>query len=85
MYAGASPLHSHACAFAQWILSQSKSFSVAAAEVIAVQISLADVKGKSDLVVILEKEDRSRIALLIEDKIDSVFQNDQLGRYRLRG
>ena len=33
----------------------------------------------------LEKEDKSRIALLIEDKIDAVFQNEQLGRYRLRG
>jgi PD-(D/E)XK nuclease superfamily len=72
-------------AFARWILKRSKSFTAASAEVIEVQISLADDNGESDLVVTLENEDNSRIALLIEDKIDAVFQNDQLGRYRLRG
>jgi hypothetical protein len=71
--------------FARWILSRTKSFCGANAHVIAVQVSLADETGESDLVVTFEKDDKSRIALLIEDKIDAVFQHEQLGRYRSRG
>ncbi len=48
-------------------------------------MSLSDRDGESDLVVVFEKADKTRFALLIEDKIDAQFQPDQLARYRQRG
>jgi hypothetical protein len=50
-----------------------------------VQVSLTEDQRESDLVVILEKEDKTRIGLLIEDKIDAEFQPDQLEGYQSRG
>jgi hypothetical protein len=72
--------------FADWVLSQTGLFDGKGnGTVTEVRVSLSDEKGESDLVVIFEKTDKSRIALLIEDKIDAVFQPDQLDRYRARG
>ncbi len=72
--------------FATWILSKTKSFAnYADARVSKVQVSLTDQIGESDLVIVFENSDKSTVAVLIEDKIDAVFQNEQLARYRLRG
>lgn len=71
--------------FARWVLGQTRSFIGDQGTVVEVHISLTDEAGESDLVVIFESENARRFALLIEDKIDAVFQPDQLGRYRARG
>jgi hypothetical protein len=71
--------------FANWALSQSKSFSLDDTKVVEVSVSLSDRDGESDLVVVFERINGGRIALLVEDKIDAQFQPDQLNRYRRRG
>jgi hypothetical protein len=72
--------------FAAWILSKIKSFANHVnSRVIEVQVSLSDQSGESDLVIVFENSDKSKIAVLIEDKIDAVFQHEQLARYRMRG
>ncbi|CAN5310661.1 hypothetical protein BH10PSE10_BH10PSE10_18280 [soil metagenome] len=71
--------------FVTWVLGRTKSFSDTPANVFEVKVSLTEGERESDLVVLLEKVDGTRIALLIEDKIDAVFQPDQLEGYRSRG
>jgi hypothetical protein len=67
--------------FAAWVLRRLKSFvDLDGARVAEVEVSLVDETGEADLVVIFERPDKSRIAALIEDKIDAVFQNEQLAR-----
>lgn len=70
-------------AFASWILKQTK-FSDVEALVKEVFVSKTDSTGESDLVVIFEKPDAEKVALLIEDKIDASLQPEQETRYRLR-
>jgi len=71
--------------FASWFLSFTKLFCETTAEVTEVDVSLSDERGESDLVIVFERPDKTRFALLIEDKIDAGFQPDQVGRYRSRG
>jgi hypothetical protein len=71
--------------FSRWVLSKTKSLAREQGAVVEVYVSLSNESGESDLVVIFAAEDGSRFALLIEDKIDAVFQQEQLGRYRIRG
>lgn len=52
------------------------------AEVCDCWVSRSDVDGESDLIVVFEDPQRSRFALLIEDKIDAPLQSDQASRYR---
>lgn len=71
--------------FARWVLGQTRSFADERGTVVEVHVSLSDEAGESDLVVVFELENTQRFALLIEDKIDAVFQAEQLERYRTRG
>src|SRR6266481_4416299 len=71
--------------FVTWVLGKTRSFGGTIANVVEVQVSLTEDQRESDLVVILEKEDKTRIALLVEDKIDAAFQPDQLEGYQSRG
>jgi hypothetical protein len=71
--------------FAAWVLTRTRSFVDASASVVDVYVSLSDNSGESDLVVVYQRADGSRFALLIEDKIEAGFQPDQLMRYRTRG
>ena len=71
--------------FACEVLRRTKFSSHLSAKVVQVNLSLSEALGESDLVIIFEREDSSRIAVLIEDKIDAIFQPDQFERYRERG
>ena len=70
-------------AFAAWLQSRTK-FAGTSAEVTDVFVSKADNLGESDLIAIFECPDRTRFAVMIEDKVDAPLQPDQAGRYRLR-
>jgi hypothetical protein len=69
--------------FADWFLSRT-SFRGIAATVLDVFVSQSDTDGESDLVVLFEKDDSSRFALFIEDKIDAAFMPGQHARYTVR-
>lgn len=72
-------------AFAAWFLKQTKKFAGIEAKFVDVYVSRSDSTGESDLVVVFDTpESDSRLALLIEDKIDAPLQPEQEGRYRLR-
>ena len=71
--------------FVAWVLDQTRSNRGIVANVVEVQVSLAEDQRESDLVVTLEKNDKTRIGLLIEDKIDAEFQPGQLEGYQSRG
>ena len=47
--------------------------------------SVSNYMGETDILLLSDIEDFGRTALLIEDKIDAPFQDDQSGRYRSRG
>jgi len=47
--------------------------------------SVSNKHGESDLIVIFENERHKKTAVLIENKIDAVFQKKQDYRYKLRG
>jgi hypothetical protein len=47
-------------------------------------ISKSNSLGESDLIVIYQRPQGSRFALLIEDKVDATLQPEQARRYRLR-
>ncbi|MGA9060479.1 MAG: hypothetical protein WB341_02325 [Terracidiphilus sp.] len=47
--------------------------------------SVSDSFGEADLVVIYRGENRERVAILLEDKINAAFQPGQADRYRIRG
>jgi hypothetical protein len=66
-------------------IHQTKSLTKEEGKVVEVHVSLSDESGESDLVVVFEARDASRFDLLIEDKIDAVFQQEQLERYLKRG
>lgn len=70
-------------AFAMWFLKQTK-FADAKAQAKEVFVSKTDSTGESDLVIVFERDDAERVALLIEDKIDAILQPEQENRYRLR-
>jgi hypothetical protein len=50
-----------------------------------VQRSTADAFGEADLVIVYTEQSGKRIAILIENKIQAVFQPRQAERYRQRG
>src|SRR6267154_3062122 len=54
-------------------------------DIVNVQLSVCDVFGEADLVVLYRDEPSRRIALLIEDKIRAEFQPSQALRYQERG
>lgn len=70
--------------FARWCASAAKleTDDLTALEVYA---SLADEAGESDVTVIFKDANEKKIALLIENKVDAIFQPKQLERYRIRG
>lgn len=70
-------------AFASWFLNRTR-FRDLSATVVDVFVSRSDNNGESDLIVVFQAEDESRVALLIEDKIDAPLQHEQEKRYRLR-
>lgn len=70
-------------AFADHIKSLTK-FAGEPATVAETWISKSDNLGESDLVVVYQRSDAGRFALLIEDKVDANLQPDQAGRYRMR-
>jgi len=47
--------------------------------------SVSNELGESDIVVTFKDEENKKTAILIEDKIDAIFQPDQDKRYQLRG
>ncbi len=47
-------------------------------------VSKSNNLGESDLIVIYQRQDGHRFALLIEDKVDAPLQPDQAARYRQR-
>lgn len=53
-------------------------------EVISISHSVMTEAGESDVEVVLQIKDQ-RIALLIEDKIDAIAQDEQANRYSMRG
>ena len=69
--------------FASWFLSKT-SFASSEARVVDVHVSKNDNLGESDLIVVFERDDSSRFAILIEDKVDAPVQPDQAERYRMR-
>jgi hypothetical protein len=69
--------------FASWLLSKSK-FSPKAGRVVDVFVSKSDNLGESDLIALYVLGDGTRVAILIEDKIDAQLQPDHAGRYRKR-
>ncbi|HEY5331606.1 MAG TPA: PD-(D/E)XK nuclease family protein [Acidobacteriaceae bacterium] len=71
--------------FAKWFLAQTLNFAETDAQVEEVFVSKGDAAGESDLVIIYRMPSgEGRFALLIEDKIDAIFQPRQLERYRIR-
>jgi len=72
--------------FASWVLSKTSKFQGRVAEVEDVHVSLANSDGESDLVIIhKEKNSPQRFAILVENKIDAIFQPNQALRYEIRG
>lgn len=59
-------------------------FNGQTATVVDFWVSKCDNLGESDLIVIYQKEDGQRFALLVEDKVDAPLQPDQAARYRQR-
>ena len=59
-------------------------FAGETANVSDVWVSKSNSLGESDLLVVYRREDESRFALLIEDKVDAGLQPDQAERYRMR-
>ena len=47
-------------------------------------VSKSNSLGESDLIIVYERPEGSRFALLIEDKVDAALQPEQAQRYRLR-
>jgi len=70
-------------AFASWFLSKTK-FGDRLGLISDLFVSKSDSDGESDLVVVYALDDNSRIAILIEDKVDALLQPEQAGRYRKR-
>jgi len=70
-------------AFADAVIGHTR-FAGRRLRVIETSVSLATPAGESDLVVVLADSAGERVGLLIEDKIDAVFQPDQAKRYALR-
>jgi hypothetical protein len=70
-------------AFANHIKSFTK-FAGEPATVAEFWVSKSNNLGESDLVVVYQRSDGSRFALLIEDKVDASLQPDQAARYRMR-
>ena len=70
-------------AFADHVKSLTK-FAGEPATVAEFWVSKSDTLGESDLVVVYQRSDGSRFALLIEDKVDANLQPDQAARYRMR-
>lgn len=69
--------------FANQIKSLTK-FADGPAVVVECWVSKSSNLGESDLEVIYQRQDGSRFALMIEDKVDAGLQPDQAERYRLR-
>jgi hypothetical protein len=59
-------------------------FNGQTATVVDFWVSKSNNLGESDLIVIYQKEEGQRFALLIEDKVDAPLQPDQAARYRQR-
>jgi hypothetical protein len=71
--------------FREWFSSRVYGEPIYQSE-IGVWHSVSDAQlGESDLVFLFEALDESRIAILIENKIDAQPQPEQGRRYRLRG
>jgi hypothetical protein len=69
--------------FADRLKSVTK-FSSASAKVAEFWVSKSNNLGESDLVIVYQRDDGGRFALLIEDKVDANLQPDQADRYRMR-
>lgn len=69
--------------FADRLKSMTK-FSSDTASVAEFWVSKSNNLGESDLVIIFQRDDGGRFALLIEDKVDANLQPDQANRYRMR-
>ena len=70
-------------AFADHFKSLTK-FADEPAAVTEFWVSKSNSLGESDLVVVYQRSDGSRFALMIEDKVDANLQSDQAERYRMR-
>lgn len=71
-------------AFADHFKSLTK-FAGESAVVSECWVSKSNNLGESDLEVVYQRDDGSRFALMVEDKVDAGLQPDQAARYRLRG
>jgi hypothetical protein len=69
--------------FADHIKSLTK-FAGEPAVVVECWVSKSNNLGESDLEVVYQREDGSRFALMVEDKVEAGLQPDQAERYRLR-
>ena len=70
-------------AFADHMKSLTK-FAGEPAVVAECWVSKSNYLGESDLEVVYQRDDGSRFALMIEDKVEAGLQPDQAKRYRLR-
>lgn len=71
--------------FGQWMLKQTAGLDKESAGVVEAYVSLFDSSGESDVTVILTDAEGKKFTLLIENKIDAVFQPNQVARYFQRG
>ena len=69
--------------FARWVKDKT-ALRDQHAHVADVFVSKSDNLGESDLIVLYERNDASRFALMIEDKVDAPLQPMQAQRYRMR-
>lgn len=69
--------------FASWFVAKTK-FQGSTLSVTDAFVSKSNNMGESDLIVILEREGDGKVAILIEDKVDTPLQPTQAERYRLR-
>ena len=71
--------------FANWLARHAARFKDRKVTNTEAFVSRYDKSGETDVTVILTDENENRFGLLIKNKIDAMFQPDQIERYFQRG
>jgi hypothetical protein len=71
--------------FANWVVGHTARFKDKKLTNAEAFVSLFDSSGETDVTVILTDQDENNFGLLIENKIDAMFQPNQIERYFHRG
>lgn len=71
--------------FCKWILGRTSKFAIRQFEGVEAYASIFDSSGETDITVVFSAANGESFALLIENKIDAVFQESQISRYFQRG